>query len=335
MTWLVFIVGAALAAIGGASIYSGAPIIQIERGWAEVIAGSVAVSGGVVTLALGVVVLRLRDLHRTLLGAAPRTAEAIEADAGVAGSTSEAQREADGIIPAPSVDHAASTGSADDLGPSFHEAPGLVGTIHPDTESLGDSPPAAPDEAQAEPPATEAREPADNFVDRQPSAAPMVSPDAPADDVGPPRRLTAPSSDLSDVEREPLRERAPLSRDWLSRPLLRARSRPAPPEPPPLFANPPEPDDAPPVTVSADLGSDFPAPATSPPPVDPGAEPDLGDLPQEPEVAVVGRYQAGASSYTMYSDGAIDVETEGGDVHRFGSMDELKAFIARQERALS
>ena len=53
--------------------------------------------------------------------------------------------------------------------------------------------------------------------------------------------------------------------------------------------------------------------------------------PQSEEVTVIGRYKAGVASYVMYSDGTIEVETEGGELRRFGSMDELKTFIAKQD----
>jgi hypothetical protein len=52
-------------------------------------------------------------------------------------------------------------------------------------------------------------------------------------------------------------------------------------------------------------------------------------------VTVVGRYQAGVASYVMFSDGTIEVETESGPLRRFASMDDLKAFIARHETAVS
>jgi len=51
----------------------------------------------------------------------------------------------------------------------------------------------------------------------------------------------------------------------------------------------------------------------------------------EPEAApsVVARYSAGGVQYVIYSDGAIEAETEAGGM-RFASMDELKAYIAEQ-----
>ena len=49
------------------------------------------------------------------------------------------------------------------------------------------------------------------------------------------------------------------------------------------------------------------------------------------ERTVVGRYEAGGASYALFSDGPIEVETETGP-HRFGSMEELQAFLERQDR---
>jgi outer membrane biosynthesis protein TonB len=51
--------------------------------------------------------------------------------------------------------------------------------------------------------------------------------------------------------------------------------------------------------------------------------------PQEPapERSVIGTYESGGNTYTMYADGSIDARTPDGDYH-FGSLDELKTFIA-------
>ena len=156
--------------------------------------------------------------------------------------------------------------------------------------------------------------------------------------------MTAPSSDLTRAERDDNRPAAPPSRDWLSRPLLRARSPKPAPEHPSLA-----PAETAPVTDEAEPAGPplrptlaEPAPPEEPALIQaPEPEPSVLTTPEpspsiEPagEPTVIGRYQSGASAYTMYSNGVIDVETEGGDVHRFGSMEELKAFIARQENAL-
>jgi hypothetical protein len=57
--------------IGGAwGIWRGSAYIQLEWGWSSVISGSVAATGGVLTVALALVLRRLERLHQALLGAA-------------------------------------------------------------------------------------------------------------------------------------------------------------------------------------------------------------------------------------------------------------------------
>lgn len=46
-----------------------------------------------------------------------------------------------------------------------------------------------------------------------------------------------------------------------------------------------------------------------------------------PELSVIGTYESGGNTYTMYADGSIDAKTPEGDYH-FISLDELKIFIA-------
>jgi hypothetical protein len=46
---------------------------------------------------------------------------------------------------------------------------------------------------------------------------------------------------------------------------------------------------------------------------------------------VIGRYAAGASSYVLFSDGAIEAETDGGAM-RFASLDDFKSYVATRKR---
>ena len=62
MSYLVLALGVFLSFCGAFAFYTGYGIIQVERGWASVIAGSVAFSCGVVTLALGLILHRLTRL---------------------------------------------------------------------------------------------------------------------------------------------------------------------------------------------------------------------------------------------------------------------------------
>ena len=71
MRWLIFALGVALALGGAASIVSGVPYIRIEFGWTEVIAGTTALSAGIVTVALGAVLSALRSLELRLVESRP------------------------------------------------------------------------------------------------------------------------------------------------------------------------------------------------------------------------------------------------------------------------
>lgn len=368
MTGLVFGVSGLLVLIGAFSVISGAPIIQIERGWAEVIAGAVVVSGGVVTFALGAVLLRLRAMHEAMMSL---SVPVVQQDAADVPEVAEP-------VPfevRPSVDLAEPV-----LRPT--RAPEEVVVIDGaeplrtplDGSAVEVPPPSPPAEPRASlwkrvsrPARTVPvfdQEPAAAVVSENPgedqensspdlrvetpepanaptsAEAPAVDVErlAPVEDLRPPRRLLVPPTPVVEDSGRPARTGA-SARDWLTQPLLRSRSPKAPAsEPlPPLFDSPPE-------RVENDSSAsveDEPAADAHDHPVEREVETvdhrlEAPEAPAAPdELTVMGRYQAGASSYTMYSDGAIEVETEAGDIHRFGSMDELKAFIARQEGALS
>jgi hypothetical protein len=66
MSYLVFAFGLALSIGGAFAIYFGYGIIAVERGWASVIAGAAALSGGVVTMALGLILDSLSRLRIVL-----------------------------------------------------------------------------------------------------------------------------------------------------------------------------------------------------------------------------------------------------------------------------
>ncbi len=66
MSYLVFALGTLLSLCGAFAIYAGYGIIQVERGWAGVIAGATALSCGIVTIALGFILHSLSGLHALL-----------------------------------------------------------------------------------------------------------------------------------------------------------------------------------------------------------------------------------------------------------------------------
>jgi hypothetical protein len=66
MSYLVLGLGILLSLCGAIAFYTGYGIIEVERGWASVIAGSVAFSCGIVTVALGLILHRLARLPAIL-----------------------------------------------------------------------------------------------------------------------------------------------------------------------------------------------------------------------------------------------------------------------------
>jgi hypothetical protein len=84
MSYLVLALGALLSLCGAFAIYAGYGIIQVERGWAGVIAGATALSGGIVTIALGFILHSLSGLlalHKAGNGLTPIPRELGEKEA--------------------------------------------------------------------------------------------------------------------------------------------------------------------------------------------------------------------------------------------------------------
>ena len=69
MSYLVLVLGTFLTLCGALAVNAGYSIIQVERGWAGVIAGSMAFSCGIVTIALGLILYRLTQLQAYLKSA--------------------------------------------------------------------------------------------------------------------------------------------------------------------------------------------------------------------------------------------------------------------------
>ncbi len=64
MAWLISVLGVALALGGAYSLWNGVSYIRLDWGQAETVAGTVALSAGIVTLALGAVLFTLRGMAR-------------------------------------------------------------------------------------------------------------------------------------------------------------------------------------------------------------------------------------------------------------------------------
>ncbi|HWX13942.1 MAG TPA: hypothetical protein VNY06_03600, partial [Methylocella sp.] len=68
MSYIVLALGVLLALGGALALLTSYGIIMVERGWAGVIAGTTALAGGVVTLALGLILHRLSNFYALFTG---------------------------------------------------------------------------------------------------------------------------------------------------------------------------------------------------------------------------------------------------------------------------
>lgn len=96
MAWVMALLGAALAVGGGISLWNGSGYIRLDWGQAETVAGTVALSAGVVTLGIAAVLFTLRDLAH---GPARGPARAATSGVGL-----EAVHLSDGATPADAAD---------------------------------------------------------------------------------------------------------------------------------------------------------------------------------------------------------------------------------------
>ncbi len=78
MGWLMSVLGAALALAGAVSLANGISYIRLDWGATEVMAGTVALAGGLITFALGAVLFALRDLSRRVGVSGPRAVDAAD-----------------------------------------------------------------------------------------------------------------------------------------------------------------------------------------------------------------------------------------------------------------
>jgi hypothetical protein len=72
MKYALLVLGSLLIVVGGYFLFTGSHIVASERGWSSVIAGTTALTGGIITLALAGVVRGLEDLKLLLADAALR-----------------------------------------------------------------------------------------------------------------------------------------------------------------------------------------------------------------------------------------------------------------------
>ena len=331
MAWLIFLLGAALAIAGGASLASGLSYMPIEWGWTEIMAGTTALSAGIVTIALGAVLSGLSSLRRSLearLSASPDTG----LDATVPMGT-----QAGRIPPLSPVEAPGSSGSEGYDAPGLPMPEDISAAASPATDST------VPDGDRSDQTETAAT-PASRAPRHQPLLARLKGRWSGHDEPSAEMAATAaePKLEAIDVSTAPPEMETPVEHSGFSpkSPETQSQGNIEPHMAPAAHDRPADAQserDA----IEADRGRRNGA-AT---PMAPAAKPAAGaglaapfhrvgieDLPPAP--TEVGRYEAGGASYALFSDGTIEVETETG-LHRFGSMEELKAFIEHQEQARS
>jgi hypothetical protein len=318
MVVALFALAVAMIVGGLTAVVQGYEIVLLERGWTLVISGSVFASGGALLLGLATAVGRLGKIQRELVKARDKAAE-IEHALPSAPELDPVTVASSGLLaggaaePAPEASH---TPDADE--------PKLPPFMRRDQHEEASQADAAPGAIEAPP------EPAD-------------LPGAPArnDNQGP--RLKLPrylfgrrdpdpdEPDAQDADRE-LPEPTRVSDEPQFRPRAEARdyNRETDDREPDLARNPVFP------AADADEPRIEDAPARTLPPVhEPEAEPQAAaeqvvpspsDTGAEPP-AIIGSYNSGDNRYVMFSDGSIEADTPDG-VFRFGSLDELKEFIA-------
>ncbi|WP_020175459.1 hypothetical protein [Methyloferula stellata] len=333
MSYIVFVLGALLAIAGGLSVYDGSSIITLERGWAEVIAGSVALTGGIVTIGLAMVLHKLQALHglyKTSVRVAPTPADSIAVAPPFAAKPPAVKPPA--IEPPPVAAVAPATppplAAVESNAGQRRDGPGLW-------------PPAARPAYTPEPEPLEETVPVSSAMFEEVETSLTALNPPPVEEAAMPQtpRPSAAALSLDEMWKRVTEE--------IDRPIFpperEAAFSPPPVEPEVAAAEHPAEPDAPVETAATiepepqiedptpepveEIAAEAPA-APNPAHVETPAE-ELYTPPVEPpmaEPAVIGRYEAEGTSYLMFADGSIEAQSEAG-IFRFASMAELKAFI--------
>lgn len=335
MAYLVLALGAFLSIGGALSIFHGAGIVEIERGWTGVIAGATSLTGGIITIALGLILKTLLELRPALSNriAAPRVA----AD-GVIAHGFDARAAAEPAIAPP-------VGEPTSLMTAELESDMLAAILSPSESAIeAERPFGAPTEHPKKRalPLAEAFEPARNELPVYEHNVPEAEEDpavisAPQTEViaeksrfkinfkrQPPASLPPEPAPIVVVEAE---AKAPAMDDWLDRAFSALDNEPplgAPvgPRHQPDAAG--EHEDT--LVHAQTLLETAPEPVAKPEP----SQHEPASSSPTPTSAVIGRYEADGTSYVMYADGSIEAQSDAG-VYRFNSMTELKAFIESSE----
>lgn len=346
MKYALFALGLLLLLIGGYSVYFGAGIIEVERGWASVIAGTTAVVGGVLTLGLAWI-LKTLDQLRALLQA-NETNAAVRSTLPPAHEVLHGARETS--IPMKDLPIAPVVWSphTSPLHAPIAQQDALAEQSLADTETelAGDS----FEENAYSAFGAEANEATRAFAHEPAPTAERVKPSSSVRDLW--RRVaneidTPPSSARPAMQKGAYAVEPPL----VPRPLFKAATATASETVQPSADH----REAEPSAENGDwlehaladldlavAQASFSQLSDAPAGIEPhknmpaeaaalAAEPAQGELPADmEEPAIIGHYEAEGTSYIMFADGSIEAQSERG-VARFKSMADLKAYFETQE----
>jgi hypothetical protein len=312
MVWLIFSLSGVLFLAGATAIGLGVDFIDIERGWTQVIAGSVAVTGAVITLALGCILVRLGALQHSLSAASspppPVPTEQPDYQEGEGETQYYAVAEPSpdlSAVPAATVDAEIANVIAEQAAilPSSEEGdkPWLDAAVPASDEP--EPRPVEPAPGSMPPPGKQKRNRA-NGLPRFGGGWPFARAARPAAIEPTPALPETAAAEAS---------QATYSVDWLESALTKLEEDTE-------WAAPKQP--AAPVDVPLEQ---MPTAEPSASAAHPMGSPDSA-APDMQTAEVVGKYSAGGVSYSIFVDGSIEADTPNG-VYKFQSMEELKAFI--------
>ena len=342
MSYLVFALGLLLAICGAASISFGYGIIDVERGWASVIGGAAALSGGIVTIALAMILHSLSGLRALLK--AERAARARLTEAPWQAETRATEATEPPTVTAASP-HGATTLPVYDAGrapDAEAPAPAAAAPVAAQPATVS-SPRAEPVAARgAEASIEDVRRVVAETIKRTSERRVEIEAPPPAKEVevGAPSSLAPPPP----VEQAPRRRPGPAPfglpraldlKDIAPQHFGAARAQVAATRGAAPKAEQTEASAASDRAASQPAAEGTPAaPAEAPPPARLGAEKPVASPPHrgDDRFNVVGRYESQGTSYVMFADGSIDARSALGALH-FSSMAELKAFMESQTRS--
>lgn len=309
MKYALFVLGILLIAAGGYFLFAGSHVIESGRGWSSVIAGTTALTGGIITLALAGVVKGLEDLKEILVSAAaqPQSVVAFATETPVATEADMEMLIAPNLGPAPAGVEPAPPPEAEVPIP-VQESPATAPDVLPSPLSK-ERPRFAPKFAPRSTPA----EPAPAIAELRRRVAEDLVLDWPALKLPP----LSPAQEPSPAAEEPIEEPAefyslpPLHFDDLGEHYTQSYPEGAIEEAEEYAAE------------EAHENEPLPPPLPETPAAAASLEPaELPSATAEPKA--IGRYEAAGTLYVMFSDGSIEAQSPQG-TRRFKSMADLKA----------